>query len=127
VVGVKKRREGSIVKPNFDISGKVAVITGGAGILCGEMSRQLAECGCKVAILGRTEEKTLRLAEEIRSKGGTAIGIGADVLDKASMLRARDKVLAEFGRVDILINGAGGNKKEVHERDMSFFDFLLMR
>ncbi len=93
----------------FDISGKVAVITGGAGVLCGSMSENLAREGVKVAILDYSEEKAQNLAAEINNAGGTAVAYKVNVLDKASIEAARDGVLKEFGRVDILINGAGGN------------------
>jgi len=111
---------------SFDLTGKVAVITGGAGILCREMARQLAESGVSVAILDLFGDKAEKVAEEITAKGGRAIGVQADVLDKNSLINARDRVLKEFGRVDILINGAGGNKKEATTSDdMSFFDIPL--
>lgn len=107
----------------FDISGKVAVITGAAGILCSEMARALAGEGVKVAVLDLNEEKAKEVAEEITAKGGIAIGLGVDVLDKASIIRAKDIVVKEFGRVDILVNGAGGNKKEATaDETQRFFD-----
>ncbi len=93
----------------FDISGKVAVITGGAGVLCGSMSEQLAQEGVKIAILDFSEGKAQQLAAKINHAGGKAAAYQVDVLDKASIEAARDGVLKEFGRVDILINGAGGN------------------
>lgn len=107
----------------FDVSGKVAVITGGGGILCGEMARALAKESVKVAVLDVNEERAVATAEEIQSRGGTAIAINADVLDKASLERARDIVLEKFGKVDVLINGAGGNKKEATaDENQKFFD-----
>jgi NAD(P)-dependent dehydrogenase (short-subunit alcohol dehydrogenase family) len=92
-----------------DLRGKTAVVTGGAGVLCAEFSRALAACGANVAILNRTEEKAVQLAQEIRESGGRAVGICADVLEKESLETARQQVLKAFGPCDILINGAGGN------------------
>ncbi|NLJ67763.1 MAG: SDR family oxidoreductase [Firmicutes bacterium] len=110
----------------FDVSGQVAVITGGGGVLCSEMARALAARGVKVAVLDINEEQAKAVAGEIKAKGGEAIAIAANVLDKASIERARDIVLENFGTVDILINGAGGNKAEATVNDnMSFFDLPM--
>lgn len=107
---------------NFSLNGKVAVITGGAGILCSEMAYEIAESGAKVAVLDLFKDKADLVADRINSKGGTAIGVGANVLDKNSLEDAKNEVLKAFDRVDILINGAGGNKKEATTSDdMSFF------
>lgn len=109
--------------PLFDLTGKVAVITGAAGILCSEMARALAKEGVKVAILDLNEEKARETAEEIKAVGGAAIAVKADVLNKASLEAARDVVLNEFNDVDILINGAGGNKKEATaDNTQTFFE-----
>jgi NAD(P)-dependent dehydrogenase (short-subunit alcohol dehydrogenase family) len=107
----------------FQLSGMVAAITGGAGVLCGEMSRALARLGVKVAVLDILEDEAEKIANEIVGARGKAIALQCDVLDKTSMEVALDKVLARFSRVDILINGAGGNKKEASTSpDLSFFD-----
>lgn len=95
---------------SFDVSGKVAVITGGGGILCSVMAKEMAALGVKTAILDINAERAKEVAEEIKSAGGEAIGIGVDVLSLDSLKAAKDEVLKAFGRVDILINGAGGNK-----------------
>ncbi len=111
---------------NFDLEGKVAVITGGAGVLCSQMARRLAERGVKVVILDILDDKVQKVADEINENGGQAIGIKADVLDKESLITAREKTLAEYGTVDILINGAGGNKdKATTGEGRSFFDIPL--
>lgn len=107
----------------FGVSGKVAVITGGGGILCSEMARGLAARGVKVAVLDKNEAAARAVADNIRRSGGTVMEIAADVLNKASLESARDSVLQTFGKVDILINGAGGNRAEATTSEsMSFFD-----
>jgi len=107
----------------FSLEDKVAVVTGGGGVLCGAMSRALGRVGVKVAVLDLFEEAAQRVAGDIVAAGGEAIAVRCDVLDKASLEAARDAVLARFGRVDILINGAGGNKKQATtSSDLSFFD-----
>lgn len=93
----------------FNISGKVAVITGGNGILCGAMALALAERGAKVGILGRNAEKNERMVETIVAANGEAISLVADVLNQAELEAARQTILDTWGRIDILINGAGGN------------------
>ena len=95
------------VKP--DLQGKVAVITGGAGVLCSEFARVLAQCGAKVAILNRTLSKAEALAEEIRAAGYEATGVAVNVTDADSVKAAHEEVLRIYGKCDILINGAGGN------------------
>ena len=92
---------------NFSIQDQVAVVTGGTGILCAEMCRALAQAGAKVAVLGHRRAPAEALAAEL---GQAAIGLACDVLDQASLATASQKVLDTFGRIDILINGAGGNQ-----------------
>jgi NAD(P)-dependent dehydrogenase (short-subunit alcohol dehydrogenase family) len=92
-----------------DLSGKVAVVTGGTGVLCSAMARGLGECGAAVAVLGRRKEVADELAATIRKDGGKAIGVSADVLDRAKLDAANAVIEKELGPVDILLNGAGGN------------------
>lgn len=92
-----------------DLSGKVAVVTGGSGVLCSGFAKALAASGAAIAIIGRREAAAVAVAEEIIAEGGKAIGISADVTDKASLQAARERINAELGTTDILINGAGGN------------------
>ncbi|MBN2002957.1 MAG: SDR family oxidoreductase [Anaerolineae bacterium] len=111
------------LKQLFGLEGKVAVVTGGGGVLCGAMSQALARVGVKVAVLDLFPEHAQKVVDAIAAEGGEAIVVKCDVLDKASIESARDAVMAAFGKVDILINGAGGNKKQASTNaEMSFFD-----
>lgn len=107
----------------FNVQGKTAVITGAGGVICGTMAREMAKAGMNVALLNRTLEKAQRIAQEITDGGGEAIAVQADVLDKETLETAREQVTARFGRVDVLVNGAGGNRKDAStSSEMSFFD-----
>ena len=94
-------------KPDF--TGRTAVVTGGAGVLCSEFCRALARCGARVAILNRTESKAEALAEEIQRDGGAALAVQVDVTDAESVERAHRAVREAYGPCELLINGAGGN------------------
>ena len=111
------------VESLFQLSGKVAVVTGGGGVLCGAMSRALGRVGVKVAVLDLILEAAQKVADDVVAASGEAIAVKCDVLDKASVEAACSTVLERFGRVDILINGAGGNKKQATTGpDLSFFE-----
>ena len=104
-----------------DLTGKVAVVTGGAGVLCREFAKALALCGAKVAILNRTVSKAEDVVCEIRAMGGEAMAVGVNVTDKASVEAAHEAVLAAYGKCDILINGAGGNNPRA-TTDKEYFE-----
>lgn len=91
-----------------DIKGKVAVVTGAGGVLCSLMAKALSLAGAKVALLDRSD-KAQRFVEEIAAEGGTAKAYYADVLKKDTLAKCHVEILSDFGKCDILINGAGGN------------------
>ncbi len=110
----------------FSLEGKVALVTGGTGVLGGKMARGLAKAGAKVAILGRRIEKAESVAGEIREAGGEALATPADVMDKAQMEAAREQVVSAWGKVDILLNCAGGTTPEgTVAPDKTIFDMDL--
>lgn len=94
---------------DVDLKNKVAVVTGGGGVLCSCFADAIASCGAKVAVLDLNKESADRVAGEIVKNGGIAIGVSANVLDKASLEAAKEIINKEFGTIDILLNGAGGN------------------
>ena len=109
--------------PSFDISGQVAVVTGGAGVICSALCRMLAAAGARLAVLDLDGEAAGRLAEELRSAGGEALSCACNVLERTSLEAAAQQVLAAFGRVDILVNGAGGNRpRATTGPEAPFFD-----
>jgi len=93
----------------IDLTGKVAAVTGGTGILCSHMARVLAEHRAAVAILGRRTEVANSIAAEIEAAGGKAAGVECDVLKVDSVEKANEEIEKRLGPVDILVNGAGGN------------------
>jgi NAD(P)-dependent dehydrogenase (short-subunit alcohol dehydrogenase family) len=104
-----RRRKVEQVQELFSLAGKVAVVTGATGVLGSEMARSLARSGASVGVLGRREEKANRVAGEIEVAGGEALALPADVLDTDQLEGARDVLIERWGRVDILVNAAGGN------------------
>ncbi|MBP7730876.1 MAG: SDR family NAD(P)-dependent oxidoreductase, partial [Bacteroidales bacterium] len=98
------------MKDLLNIEGKVAIITGGAGIICSSMAKALASQGVRTAVLDINKEGAEKVASEIVKEFNTpSIGIAANVLDKSSLEEARKEIITKFGIPDILINGAGGN------------------
>ncbi|MBT3191613.1 MAG: SDR family oxidoreductase [Verrucomicrobia bacterium] len=94
---------------SVDLSGKVALVTGGGGVLCGSMAKALAESGAAVAVADLRKEAADAVAAEIVAAGGKAMGVACNVLERASLDQANTEVEATLGPIDILINGAGGN------------------
>ncbi len=117
---------------NIDYSGKVVVITGAGGLICGAMARAFAQSGAKVAALDLNEEAVKALADELTAEGFICEGYKANVLDPEMLESVHQAVLSDLGACDILINGAGGNnprattdneyQHEAVEGKKSFFD-----
>lgn len=97
------------VLEQFSLEGKTAIVTGGTGVLGSVMVKGLCAAGVQVAIIGRREDAAKKLVDEIEHTGGKAMAVKADVLKKDDLLAAREKIMSTFKRVDILVNGAGGN------------------
>ncbi|MBX3276954.1 MAG: SDR family oxidoreductase [Acidobacteria bacterium] len=107
---------------HYDFSGRTFVLTGGTGVLCSEMARSLAACGANIALLARNREKGEAVLGTLPGAGRKAV-IDGDVLDREALLKAARSVIGEFGRIDGLINGAGGNHPGATTRpDQGFFD-----
>lgn len=117
---------------NIDYSGKVVVVTGAGGLICGAMARAFAQSGAKVAALDLNEEAVKKLANELKAEGYVCEGYKANVLESASLEEVHQAVLKDLGACDILVNGAGGNnprattdneyQHEAKEGGKSFFD-----
>ena len=117
---------------NIDYSGKVVVITGAGGLICGAMARAFAQSGAKVAALDLNEEAVKALADELKAEGFICEGYKANVLDPEMLEEVHKAVIADLGKCDILVNGAGGNnprattdneyQHEAKEGGKSFFD-----
>lgn len=109
--------------PFFDIQGKTAVVTGGSGILGKGMARALVEAGARVAILGSRVETVEAAVQAIRREESEVLGIVGDVCDRSSLENALQQITGAFDSIDILINGAGGNKPAATtSAEQSFFD-----
>ena len=115
-----------------DFTGKVVVVTGAGGVLCGDMARAFAQAGAKVAALDLNEDKVKKLAEEFKNEGFVCEGYAANVLEAEQVKAVHARILKDLGKCDILINGAGGNNKrattdneyqhEAKEGQTTFFD-----
>lgn len=93
----------------FDVRGRTAIVTGGYGVLGGHIARHLADAGVRVGVLGHRRTPAEEKARELRERGGEALALVADVLDEEQLRTAKNRMLDEWGRLDILINAAGGN------------------
>ena len=117
---------------NVDYTGKVVVVTGAGGLICGAMARAFAQSGAKVAALDLNEDAVKKLADELKAEGFICEGYKANVLDPEALEDVHRAVLADLGACDILVNGAGGNnprattdneyQHEAKEGGKSFFD-----
>ena len=96
----------------FDITNKCIAITGGAGVLCGQMAGSLADAGASVAILDYNLAGAREVCDQIETTGGKAVAIECNVLGKDSVQQAVDLAVEQLGHIDVLVNGAGGNKRE---------------
>jgi len=116
-------QKGHAMENLFDIKDKRIVITGGAGVLCGTLARYLARSGAKVCIVDCDVFRADELAKEIEAEGNFAIPVQANVLEKHTIQEACVCAADTMGGIDVLINGAGGNKKEATtSEELSFFD-----
>ncbi len=107
----------------FNIRGRTAVITGGGGVLGRALASALAEAGARVAVISLRETSAQSVAKMIRAQGGEALGIACDVTDRVALERAREGIVSSFDPLDILINGAGGNRPAATtSAERSFFD-----
>ncbi len=106
----------------FGLDKKVALVTGGGGVLCRTISRALGQLGVQVVVVDKNADAARQVAEEIIGEGGEAISVAGDVLDRGSLEAVRDAAMAKYGYVDILINGAGGNNSQATTSpEASFF------
>ena len=121
------------MKNLFELSGKVVVVTGATGILAGGAAKYLQEQGASVVYLGRNREKVEATVEEAKRISDQGCGYVCDVVDQEALNAVYDKIMADFGRVDVLINGAGGNmpgatigpEQDVFDLDMSDYGKVL--
>ncbi len=117
---------------NIDYKNKVVVVTGAGGVICGAMARAFAQSGAKVAALDLNEEAVKKLADELKNEGFICNGYKANVLEVEDLQRVHGEILKDFGKCDVLVNGAGGNNPkattdneyhhEAKDGGKSFFD-----
>ena len=107
----------------IDLTGQVAVVTGGSGVIGGIFARALGKCGAKVAVLGRKVENGIPVVKDIEAEGGEAVFVAANVLKKESLEAAKQEILDKWGRINILVNCAGGAVKSAQIPQDQFSDF----
>lgn len=116
----------TILEKMFSLQGKTVVLTGGGGILLGEMAIAVAQCGANAVILDISKDSADKVAETIKDKNTKAISIQCDVLDKNNLQECCQKILDKYGKIDCLVNGAGGNRVEATtSENLSFFDIPI--
>ena len=106
----------------IDLTGEVAVVTGGSGVIGGMFSKALAKCGARVAVLGRKAETGFPVVQAIEEEGGEAVSVAANVLDRESLEAAKQEILDKWGRINILVNCAGGAVKSAEIPQDQFSD-----
>ena len=106
----------------FDLTGRVALVTGGYGVLGGSLADGLAAAGARIAILGRRSDAAKEKAASLRSAGAEAIALVADVLDETQLRAAAEELIGAWGSVDILVNAAGGNVQRARSDTTPVFD-----
>ncbi len=106
----------------FNINGKVVAITGAGGILGSYISLELSKLGAKIAVMDLNTASADRVVKEVKAAGGEAIAVECNVLDKTSIQKAKDKIIQEYGRVDVLMNAAGGNSPKATNDDEQLGD-----
>ena len=107
----------------IDLTGQVAVVTGGSGVIGGIFARALGKCGAKVAVLGRKVENGIPVVKDIEAEGGKAVFVAANVLEKESLKAAKQEILDKWGKINILVNCAGGAVKSAQIPQDQFSDF----
>jgi NAD(P)-dependent dehydrogenase (short-subunit alcohol dehydrogenase family) len=106
----------------FDLDGRVAAVSGGYGVLGGVLASSLAAAGSKVAVIGRKMAAADEKVGQIRENGGVAMAVVADVLDETAIRASCEEIVRAWGRVDILINAAGGNVPAARNDNRSIFE-----
>src|SRR5207253_312341 len=120
------RKETHMAAKPFDLSGKVAIVTGGNGGIGLGMARGLAEAGAAIAVVGRNEAKSAAAVAEIQQGGARAIAVVADVTDKDAVAAMAERTLRELGRIDILVNNAGINiRKPPHALELAEWNSVI--
>lgn len=110
-------------KSPFDLTGKVAVVTGGSGVLGSALARGLAEAGASVVVASTTIKNAQQVADDLNENGNTGVAVQLDVFNRESLEQACAKVIQRFGQIDVLVNGVGGNMKEATtSQEHGFFD-----
>jgi NAD(P)-dependent dehydrogenase (short-subunit alcohol dehydrogenase family) len=118
-------RSSPCLGPGVTLAGRIAIVTGATGVLGGAVARGLAEAGAAVGILARSSERAEAFAAELRDGGGDAHALVADVLDETQLRSARDAALERWGRIDVLVNAAGGNIPAATVGANSFFELSV--
>lgn len=118
--------ESSVFEKMFSLKGKTVVLTGGGGTLVGAMANIAAQCGANVALIDISKDSADKVAGMIKSNNLEAISLQCDVLDQKNLQDCCQKIIDKYGKIDCLVNGAGGNKPEATTSDnFSFFDIPI--